>query len=176
MARDEINAFLGAGTTYEGRLHFQGSVRIDGAFLGEITSEGSLVVGREANIQGTIQVGQLVLSGRVEGDVRASERVVLHKTAVLHGAIRSPRLVMEDGAVLEGTVTMIPGSAEAALAPADVSSAESGAGAAATPADAVVLAGALLAKPAPPRVKSGTSGLERALTAFFRPRKTLQSD
>lgn len=176
MARDEINAFLGAGTTYEGRLHFQGSVRIDGAFLGEITSEGSLVVGREANIQGNIQVGQLVLSGRVEGDVRAAERVVLHKTAVLHGTVRSPRLVMEDGAVLEGTVTMIPAPPGVALGQADVSSVEPLDGDMAGPADAMVLARAVVAKPAPTRVKSGTSGLARALAAFIRPIKALQSD
>ena len=48
MARDEINAFLGSGTDYQGKLNFQGAVRIDGNFNGEVESEGTLVVGREA--------------------------------------------------------------------------------------------------------------------------------
>ena len=176
MAKDEINAFLGAGTSYNGKLHFHGAVRIDGNFQGEVESDGTLVIGQEAVVQGNIRVGQLVLSGRVEGDVRAAERVVLHKTAVLHGTVRSPRLVMEDGAVLEGTVTMIPAPPGVALGQADVSSVEPLDADPAGPADAMVLARAVLAKSAPTRVKSGTSGLARALAAFIRPIKALQSD
>lgn len=106
MAKDEINAFLGAGTNYQGKLSFQGAVRIDGHFQGEVDSEGTLVVGKEAEVQGQFRVGQLVLSGRLHGEVRASVRVVLHKTANLCGDVRSPVLVMEEGAVLEGRVMM----------------------------------------------------------------------
>lgn len=106
MAKDEINAFLGAGTAYQGKLHFQGSVRIDGVFHGEVTSDGTLVVGQEADVQGQIHVGQLVLSGRVTGDVHAREKVVLHKTANLQGKLFTPVLVVDEGAVVEGTVTM----------------------------------------------------------------------
>ena len=150
-------------------------MRIDGAFLGEIVSAGSLVVGREANIQGTIQVGQLVLSGRVEGDVQAKERVVLHKTAVLHGTVRSPRLVMEEGAVLEGSVTMVSGPVGAALDQADAPPAEADE-APASPLEAEAMVEATLRQGPPTRVKTGTSGLERALAALFRPIKALHSD
>ncbi len=106
MARDEINAFLGAGTNYNGKLHFQGAVRIDGNFNGEISSDGTLVVGQEAFVDGQIQVGQLVLSGNIRGDVTAGEKVVLNKTANLQGNIHTPSLVVEEGAVLEGSLTM----------------------------------------------------------------------
>lgn len=106
MARDEINAFLGSGTTYQGRLNFQGSVRIDGNFTGEIASEGTLVIGKDANVQGQMDVGQLVLSGRVQGEVQAAKKVVLHKTAVFVGRLTTPSLVIEEGAVVEGEVTM----------------------------------------------------------------------
>lgn len=106
MARDEINAFLGTGTNYNGKLHFQGAVRIDGNFNGEIQSDGTLVVGQEALVDGQIQVGQLVLSGNIRGDVEASEKVVLHRTANLQGNIRTPSLVVEEGAVLEGSLNM----------------------------------------------------------------------
>ncbi|SKA80149.1 protein CcmA, bactofilin family [Desulfobaculum bizertense DSM 18034] len=106
MARDEINAFLGAGTSYEGRLEFKGSVRIDGAFKGEIESEGTLVIGKEALVEGTISVGQLIVSGRVTGTVTASGKTTLHKTAYLEGQLSSPKLVMEEGAVLEGQIQM----------------------------------------------------------------------
>ncbi len=106
MGKDEINAFLGAGTSYQGKLHFSGSVRIDGTFKGEVESSGTLVIGKEANVEGQIRVGQMVISGHVEGEITASEKVVLHKTANLVGSLRTPVLVIEEGAVIEGQITM----------------------------------------------------------------------
>ncbi len=118
MAKDEINAFLGAGTSYEGKLHFEGSVRIDGTFQGEVTSEGTLVVGQDAKVKGLIHVGQLVLSGQFRGTIEAREKVVLHRTAQLVGTVNTPTLVMEEGAVLEGKVNM--GTENADAQPEDV--------------------------------------------------------
>lgn len=106
MAKDEINAFLGAGTNYHGKLHFQGSVRIDGNFSGEVESDGTLVIGKEANVEGTLHVGELVLSGKLTGEVRASRKVVLNKSADMQGNLRAPVLVVEEGAVLDGQLTM----------------------------------------------------------------------
>ncbi|MGE4552444.1 MAG: polymer-forming cytoskeletal protein [Desulfovibrionaceae bacterium] len=106
MAKDEINAFLGAGTNYQGKLHFQGSVRIDGNFSGEVESDGTLVVGKEANVEGTLRVGELVLSGKLTGEVVAGRKVVLHKSADLQGNLSTPVIVVEEGAVLDGQLTM----------------------------------------------------------------------
>lgn len=106
MAKDEINAFLGVGTSYEGKLQFQGSVRIDGEFIGQIDSDGTLIVGQEAKIDGHIVVGSLILSGAIQGQIVAANKVIMHKTARLQGSLRSPCLVMEEGAVLDGEVLM----------------------------------------------------------------------
>ena len=106
MSKEEINAFLGAGTVYQGRLSFQGAVRIDGSFSGEVLSEGSLIVGKDAEIEGTLNVGDLLLSGRFTGEVRAKRRVIIHKTGVLEGAVYAPALVMEEGGLLDGQVSM----------------------------------------------------------------------
>lgn len=106
MAKDEINAFLGAGTNYNGKLHFQGAVRVDGNFQGEIDSDGTLVVGQEAVVEGQVNVGQLILSGKIRGEVVVGTKAVLHKTADLRGNIRTPVLVVEEGAVLEGKLDM----------------------------------------------------------------------
>lgn len=106
MAKDEINAFLGVGTSYEGKLQFQGSVRIDGEFVGQIDSDGTLVVGQEAKIDGRIVVASLILSGFIQGQIVATNKVIMHKTARLQGSLRSPCLVMEEGAVLDGEVLM----------------------------------------------------------------------
>jgi cytoskeletal protein CcmA (bactofilin family) len=106
MARDEINAFLGTGTNYQGKLNFQGAVRIDGNFNGEVESEGTLVVGKDACVEGVVHVGQLILSGKIVGEVLSKEKAVLHKTANLQGNLVTPTLMVEEGAVLEGQVTM----------------------------------------------------------------------
>ncbi len=104
MARDEINAFLGAGTTYEGKLSFQGSVRIDGHFYGEIESEGTLVVGRDALVQGRLRVGQLIVSGNLQGNVHVTTRSVFSKQARFSGTLETPVLLVEEGAEVRGRI------------------------------------------------------------------------
>ena len=106
VSKDEINAFLGAGTVYEGKLTFQGAVRVDGMFSGEIISDGSLIVGKDAVIDGTLRVGELLLTGKFTGEVRAARRVIIHKAGLLEGVVHTPALVMEDGAVIQGQINM----------------------------------------------------------------------
>jgi len=106
MSKEEINAFLGAGTVYQGRLSFQGAVRIDGSYSGEVLSDGALIVGKDAEIEGALNVGDLLLSGRFTGEVQAKRRVIIHKTGVLQGTIRTPALIMEEGGQLDGQVFM----------------------------------------------------------------------
>jgi len=106
MAKDEINAFMGMGTAYHGKLEFKGTVRIDGEFEGEIESDGTLIVGNEARVKGNINVGQLLLSGSLEGILKAQTKAVLYKQANLNGKIITPLLVVEEGAVVRGEVNM----------------------------------------------------------------------
>ncbi|UZP69088.1 polymer-forming cytoskeletal protein [Desulfovibrio mangrovi] len=106
MARDEINAFLGSGTVYQGKLNFQGSVRIDGVFNGEVQSEGTLIIGKDARVEGQVRVGQLILSGNIQGEIIATKKAVLHRTANLVGSLQAPVLMVEEGAKLEGHIAM----------------------------------------------------------------------
>jgi len=108
MAKDDITAFLGSGTIYKGHLSFVGSVRIDGQFTGEITSEGTLILGKEAKVEGTIQVCHLVLSGNLHGDVVVTGKTILHKTASLTGNLNTRSLIIEEGAMLQGSISMDP--------------------------------------------------------------------
>ncbi|WP_018124976.1 bactofilin family protein [Desulfovibrio oxyclinae] len=105
----ELNAFLGVGTEYRGKLHFVGTVRIDGIFQGEISTEGTLVLGPEAYIQGVVNVGDLASSGKIEGDVFVGGRTILQKGSRLSGSLSTPTLVMEKGAFLEGEIAMTSG-------------------------------------------------------------------
>ncbi|WP_319469545.1 polymer-forming cytoskeletal protein [uncultured Pseudodesulfovibrio sp.] len=106
----ELNAFLGVGTEYRGKLDFVGTVRIDGRFEGEISTDGDLILGRKASITGTVKVGRLTSCGRIEGDVVVKERSMLEKTSVLTGSLKTPVLVVEKGAVIEGSLAMTEGS------------------------------------------------------------------
>ncbi len=106
MSKDEINAFLGAGTVYEGKLSFKGSVRIDGIYTGHIVSEGSLIVGKDAVLKGELNVGELLLTGKFTGDVNASRRIVVHRGGVVEGTINTPALIMEEGGIVQGQVNM----------------------------------------------------------------------
>ncbi|MCM0754647.1 polymer-forming cytoskeletal protein [Desulfovibrio aminophilus] len=117
---DELNAFLGAGIEYRGRLEFVGTVRIDGRFHGEIVSPGTLVLGRDAEVHGQIRVGSLFSSGSIQGDVEAQVKTVLHGSAVLVGSLHSKALVIEEGARVEGQVSM---QGEAAMLSARASAA-----------------------------------------------------
>lgn len=102
----ELNAFLGVGTEYKGRLDFVGTVRIDGMFEGEISTDGTLVLGREAYIKGTVRVGHLVSSGKIDGDVVVEGRTILQQGSSLGGSLSTPTLVMENGAYLQGDIAM----------------------------------------------------------------------
>lgn len=106
MGKEEINAFLGAATVYTGRLTFQGAVRVDGVFKGEIESDGILIVGKDARIEGQLRVGELVLSGNFSGEAYVSHRATLHKSGIFLGSLYARALILEEGATLEGEVHM----------------------------------------------------------------------
>ena len=103
---DAITAFLGAGTQYHGQFNFQGVVRIDGSVIGDIISDGVLVLGEEGLVEGSVRVGELIASGRIVGDVAASRRVILHKSAKVRGNLATPGVVVVDGAVINGQLCM----------------------------------------------------------------------
>jgi len=101
-----LTAFIDQGSEFEGKLSFRDTVRIDGRFTGEITSENTLIVGESGEIQATIRSNTIAISGSVTGDVLANRKVVLHKTAVVDGNVETPSLVIEEGAVLNGQLKM----------------------------------------------------------------------
>jgi cytoskeletal protein CcmA (bactofilin family) len=102
----EIRAFLGEGTQFKGVLSFAGAVRIDGHLEGEIVGEELLIIGEPAQVKAEIEVGTLVVSGRVQGAITARERVELLKPSRVIGTIRTPCLVVAEGAVFNGNCEM----------------------------------------------------------------------
>src|SRR5438128_5058787 len=102
----EINTLLGRGTAFEGKLTFEGTVRIDGKLVGEIFSDDILVVGEGAEVKAKIEVGTLIVEGNVEGNVRAAKLVELHAPARVRGNIETPSLFIDKGVIFEGACKM----------------------------------------------------------------------
>ncbi len=107
----EIRAFLGEGTQFKGVLSFAGAVRIDGQLEGEVIGEELLIVGEPGNVTAEIDVGTLVISGRVSGTMTARERVELLRSSRVEGTIRTPCLVVAEGAHFNGNCEMADANA-----------------------------------------------------------------
>lgn len=112
MARDikegRLSGFVGHGTTLTGETNFQAMLRVDGHLIGSITSEaGTLIVGTNGQVDANVNVSTATINGVVNGDVIASEKIQLGRTAKVVGNIQTPRLTIEDGALLEGGCTML---------------------------------------------------------------------
>jgi len=102
----EIRAFLGEGTQFKGVLSFAGAVRVDGQLEGEIIGEDVLIIGEPAQVKADIEVGTLVVSGLVQGNITAKQRVELLGTGRVAGTIRTPCFVVAEGAVFNGSCEM----------------------------------------------------------------------
>ena len=130
LARDlrdgVVSGFVGAGTSVSGDAEFKGMLRIDGRFTGRVRSEkGSLIVSAGGVVEANVEVASAKINGTVKGDIIATGRIEFGRSARVYGNIRTPALVIEEGAVFEGSCRMqaqpkppAPGPAQAAPAPA----------------------------------------------------------
>lgn len=102
----ELNALLGKGSEFEGKLAFEGKVRIDGTFTGEISTNDLLMVGEGAKVQAEVSCGTIIVEGDVIGNIKATSAVELKRPAKVHGDITTPSLVIEKGVIFEGRSKM----------------------------------------------------------------------
>ena len=103
---DQMNAFLGKDTEFEGKLSFSGAVRIDGSFKGEIVTEGTLIVGETANLEADVQASHIIVSGEVHGNIAAENRIEVHAPGKIIGNIEAPIITIDEGVVFEGNCRM----------------------------------------------------------------------
>ncbi len=102
----DLNALLGRGSEFEGKLTFEGTVRIDGKFTGSIVTNDVLVVGEGARIGAEINCGTVIVHGEVNGNIKAKTAVELHNPAKVRGNIETPSLMVEKGVIFEGQAKM----------------------------------------------------------------------
>jgi len=122
-ATSDLNALLGRGSEFDGKLTFEGTVRIDGKFTGTIITNDVLVVGEGAKISAEINCGTIIVHGEVNGNIRAKSLVEFHQPARVRGNVETPSLMMEKGVLFEGQCKMelgakpAPPAAPSPLAP-----------------------------------------------------------
>ncbi|MDA3939115.1 MAG: polymer-forming cytoskeletal protein [Spirochaetia bacterium] len=97
-----INSIVGEGTKFVGDLELNGLLRIDGDFIGNIKTNGKVLIGKNGRAECTITAETVVIGGVVKGDVVSSGKVVILSTGMLIGNISTPRLISEDGVILNG--------------------------------------------------------------------------
>ena len=102
----EIKAYMGEDTVFNGSLSFEGTVRIDGKFEGEVITEDTLIVGETGHLVAEVSAGTVICMGRVEGTVMASKKIEIHSTSKVIGNVKTPALYIELGGVLDGTCHM----------------------------------------------------------------------
>ncbi len=102
----QTHTILGPEASFDGKLTFQGAVRIDGKFSGEIVTDDVLVIGQSGEVTANINVGSLILNGMIRGNVRAKKAVELHAPARMYGDIETPQLVIHSGVIFEGHCKM----------------------------------------------------------------------
>ena len=109
-----LSGFVGGGTAITGEATFKSLLRIDGKFSGRIASpSGTLIVGAGGVVDANIEVSVATIQGTVNGDIIATQRIELGRAGKLNGNIQTPSLMIEQGAVFEGSSKMIQQKAAA---------------------------------------------------------------
>ena len=132
MARDikegRLSGFVGNGTVLTGETNFQAMLRVDGHLTGRVTSEnGTLIIGSTGRVDANIAVAAAQINGIVNGDIIATDKIELGRTARIGGNIQTPRLVMDEGAILEGSCSMVKAREASEKRAADINAQYSGA-------------------------------------------------
>jgi len=116
-------SFIGEGITVIGSMDFgNGEVRLDGRLEGKILGQGTLIIGEKGSLQGEVDVGALVLHGRVDGIVVTSDSIRITRTGQLCGRVHAVRFIMEEGGIFEGEsepYSIPANSSDKSLGPSD---------------------------------------------------------
>jgi cytoskeletal protein CcmA (bactofilin family) len=110
----EVTTLLGRGSEFEGKLSFEGTVRIDGKLTGEIFTDDVLVIGEGAEVSAEINVGAIVIEGTVHGNIQAKRSVEIRTPGRVRGNIATPSLFIEKGVIFDGHCQMEPNGSSAA--------------------------------------------------------------
>jgi cytoskeletal protein CcmA (bactofilin family) len=114
-----INSIIGEGTRLKGDFELNGLLRIDGDFTGSIRTRGKVLVGRNGRAECTLHAGTVVIGGVFRGDIVSTEKVIILSTGLVLGTVTTPRLIVEEGVIFNGSCTVVTPTAAEATVPAN---------------------------------------------------------
>jgi len=115
---DAALTIIAPGTRVVGEIESTGVVKVEGTVTGTVKAERQVLIAREGTVDGDILGTEVIVGGRVEGAVTATDRVEVQTGAVIHGDVTAKRLVVQEGGEVNGIVKMGAQSASAEPAPA----------------------------------------------------------
>ena len=101
-----VNSIIGEGSEFKGEFNINGLLRIDGKFTGTISTKGKVLIGQSGEALTDIKACIVIIGGKVQGNIFASERVVLLASGDVKGNIITQSIVMEEGVKFDGNCTI----------------------------------------------------------------------
>lgn len=108
--KNEINetmaGVLQKGTYFEGKLSFEGSLRLGGVFKGEIFTKDILIIDETADVEANIEAREVITAGKVKGNIYAEKKISIKSPGKFKGTVTTENLSIDDGVVFEGASYM----------------------------------------------------------------------
>lgn len=108
--KEKVETILGSGTKIDGNISTKGSLRVEGTVVGEINIEGDLYVGKEAKIENEVKGRNIIIAGKVEGNIIAKNKLEISSTGKVYGDIEMKTIKVEEGAKFEGNSKILSSS------------------------------------------------------------------
>jgi cytoskeletal protein CcmA (bactofilin family) len=102
----DLNTILGKGTVFEGNIRVEHSLRVDGVVKGDVNTTDTLVIGKDGQVIGNIKVKSLILGGKLKGNARVSDIIVLESKSEFNGEMITTKLIIDEGAIFDGKCSM----------------------------------------------------------------------
>ena len=110
-------SLLSAGTSVEGKIITEGSIRVDGRLIGDVIAKSNVAVGATGIVQGNIEAQNVSIAGTVNGKVTATGKLILEDKSTMRGDIRASILVVDEGAIFDGHSAMTKQGIEGSQSP-----------------------------------------------------------
>ncbi|MFH1075453.1 MAG: polymer-forming cytoskeletal protein [Pseudomonadota bacterium] len=106
--KDKVGSFIGPSARFEGKLSFDGTVRLDGRFTGEIEGKsGTLVIGESGFVDALVCARRIIVSGEVRGSINAEDGIEVYPPARVFADMKAPAILIEEGVVFQGSCSML---------------------------------------------------------------------
>lgn len=108
----DFPTIIGPDAKFKGELTFEKGLRLQGTFEGKINTAGRLAVSKEAKLHADVDAGNITIEGEVRGNLTAADRIELKQSARYEGDLTASKLVVDEGAVFQGHVSVGPDQAK----------------------------------------------------------------